>query len=167
METANTSTHRVYESPTTTAAAWTTQVKFKKVAGRDWVYIRMNDNTAAARYCYFNITTLEVGAEDAGMTGHTPIALADGWVMVAATIATAAAGSNPAALGIADADNSNSYLGDITKGVYISDAQTELGSFPTSYIKTEASAATRNATSLTAPFAFNANDFSWNHQGQV
>lgn len=57
-------------------------------------------------------------------------------------------------------NNTNSYLGDITKGIFIWGAQVELSAFATSYIKTVASTVARAADVYTASLTTRIADFA-------
>mgnify|MGYP000107768597 CR=1 FL=1 len=139
--------HRATQSLTTTAAAHTASV-YVKPNGRTWVYMRMADNTSTPRRCYFNCSgSGSVGTAESGMTGSIA-ALANGWYRISATIGTALAGANFLVFGLSSADNTETYNGDGTSGIYLWGAQLEAASFPSSYIPTTTASATRAADTL-------------------
>jgi len=69
----------------------------------------------------------------------------NGWFRCSVTEAATASVTGRIQLNVMDSSNNNSYAGDDTTGIFIWGFQIEEGSFPTSYIKTTGSAATRNA----------------------
>lgn len=139
--------HRVFQNVTTTAAAWTVSIFFKQ-AERNWAYIRINNSGSVQRFAFFNLATGAVGTTSLGITA-TISARSDGWYFCTATIATALAGSNPILFGTASADNTPIYDGNGTSGVYIWQADAQLGAFASSPIVTTTASATRAADVLT------------------
>lgn len=117
-ETATTGTHRVYESATTAATSNTYYTIAKPIGGRDWIYLRIRDNTANERKAWFNITTGATGTAETGLTS-TIAAAGSGFYLCKVVIATAFAGAQSVVIGTASADGVESFAGDITKGVAI------------------------------------------------
>jgi hypothetical protein len=64
------------------------------------------------------------------------------------------------AINVASADNTDTFAGDGTSGLYIYGAQFEQGSFPTSYIPTSGATATRAADIASIPVT----DFGYNQK---
>lgn len=70
----------------------------------------------------------------------------NGWFRVSLGLTTVSGDtSGTVQVRVTNAASQNSYAGDATKGLFIWGMQLEQGSFPTSYIKTTGSTATRNA----------------------
>lgn len=97
---------------------------------------------------YVNLNTGAVATVVGSPAVYGVIPEGNGWYRAyIAHTATATAGGN-VPFGICAADGVASYAGDGTSGAYAWGAQLEAGLFPTSYIKTEASAVTRAADNL-------------------
>jgi hypothetical protein len=92
-----------------------------------------------------SITKLADGWYRVGLGGKIASGITSGWIIVQ----------------LANAGGNVSYDGDGTSGLYVWGAQFERGAaFPSSYIKTVASAVTRAADSLTVPFNFGPMDLT-------
>lgn len=143
-DTTASNTHRIFQTVTTIATAYTLSV-FAKPAGRDFVYLGIVNSTGATRNAFFNVATGAIGTLGAGITA-TITALANGWYRCTATIDAAFAGSNSLIIGVAPANNTPSYTGDGVSGINVYGADVQLGGFPTSYIPNLATGTTtRNA----------------------
>lgn len=140
----------------TTAAPWT-QSFYVKAGTASWIYIRAADNTSDT---WFNVSTGVVGTLGAGCTS-TITAVGNGWYRCTVTKTTSASASGFAVVGIANGDNSTTAVAGQT--IYVWGAQTELGSFATSYIPTAASAVARSADSASMT---GTNFSSWYNQTQ-
>jgi hypothetical protein len=114
-------------------------------------YLKANTRSEARLICfdntttfavYFDMSTGTVGSTAGGAAGSISL-MADGWYRCSITF-TAAAGTGYARVGLAVA-GSQTYTGDGTSGIYIWGAQLEAGAFPTSYIPTSGTTATRAA----------------------
>jgi len=125
--------HWAFQSTTTIAAAHTFSV-YMKGAGRTWGLLRIRDSSGNDRYAWFNLATGVVGTVQANLTASISSA-GGGWYRCSITVSAALAGSNPCVVGAANADNSFSYTGDGTSGIYLWGAQLELGSTATAYQK--------------------------------
>lgn len=135
--TTNTS-HFVSQSKTVTNAIHTVSV-YAKADEYEWIRIFM-DSVGSV---YFNVKTGAVGAATA--TSYAITQAGNGWYRCSVT-GTYPAGTQGYSIRVAAADNTASFAGDGTSGVYIWGGQMELGAFPTSYIPTaKAAAVTRNA----------------------
>lgn len=142
LEDNSTGFHRAFQAATTTAAPWSVSAYFKP-GGRDWVWLRMSDNVGI-KYAWFNVATGVVGTVQSGLTA-TISRSKNGFYRCTITAATAANGAAAVIFGTADADNSSSFTGDPTKGIYFFGLQIEAGAFATSYIPTTTTSLTRNA----------------------
>jgi hypothetical protein len=112
--------HWVFQSVTTTAAPYTATV-YMKAGEYSWGLIRLRD-VVGDRYAWFNLSTGVVGTVQTNLTASIT-SVGNGWYRCSATIATAIAGTNPVVIGASNADNTISYTGDGTSGIYIFGAQ--------------------------------------------
>jgi hypothetical protein len=104
--------------------------------GRDWCILSVYDGSAELGR-YFNLTgSGSVGGRH-GVGGTVTGAIQSvggGWYRCTiTTTTTAAAAGRNVAIFSATADGTNSYIGDITRGLYVWGAQLELGSTATDY----------------------------------
>ena len=121
--------------------SWTV---FFKAAERSWGVVNAYDN--AVHPTYFNLNTGTIGANAAGNTASIQ-AVGNGWYRC--QVSRAVTGTSAyAQFEISSADNTPTYTGDGTSGVYIWGAQFEAGAYATSYIPTTSSSVTRAAESL-------------------
>jgi hypothetical protein len=123
IDTTDNNTHFVSQSVITTAVAMTFSVH-AKASGRSFVYLSINDSGNVARTTFFNLSTGAVGTTGTGITASI-VPVGNGWYRCIVTVATAFAGSNPCAIGVASADNTASYAGNGFDGVAIWGAQVE------------------------------------------
>ena len=123
IDTSDNDTHFVSQSVTTTAVAITFSA-YAKAAGRNFVYLSINDSGNVARTTFYNLSTGAVGTTGTGITASI-VSVGNGWYRCIATVGTALAGSNPCVIGAASADNTASYAGNGFSGVAIWGAQVE------------------------------------------
>jgi hypothetical protein len=134
---------------------------YAKAAGRNWVLFNTNA-TGTYQSSYFNVSTGVIGT--AG-TGHTlSIAQAgNGWYRCFIALTSASATNRDFTIGLASADNVNTYTGNGVSGIYLFGAQVEAGAFATSYIPTVASQVTRTADNASI---VGSNFYSWYNQNE-
>jgi len=142
VETATTAEHAVF-TPVTDYSGNRTFSIYAKKAERDWLLV--NFYAGSSRRVWFNLANGTIGTKEATLT-CTITDVGNGWYRCTA----ARSGANPGfyAFGPSSADNTVSYAGDNTKGIFTWGVQLELGLFPTSYIPTVASTVTRNADAV-------------------
>jgi len=138
--------HVAVQDVTFSAADYTFSA-YLKSAERTFTRLVAFDGTSAFS-CYVNLSTGEITGAS-GVSNSTSDDVGDGWYRVSISF-SAAAGSGNIAIRTATGGtgSSDSYTGDGTSGIYLWGADLEPGSFPTSYIKTEASQVTRSADNL-------------------
>jgi hypothetical protein len=121
FETANTAIHRIYQGLTTRNGIHVASV-YVKANGRNWFYINRNYEFAE-HYCFFDLENGVVGTVDPIFTASIEN-VGDGWYRCTAIGQTGLV-TYEANYGTAEADNTPSFLGDITKGVFLWGAQFE------------------------------------------
>ena len=130
------------------SSGYSTYSIFAKASGHNLIRLRMK-NTVGLFYCDYNLAT---GQKQVNSSAHSSVtgaieSMGNGWWRCSMTYASEK--TNPYAtvflINAMDASLSNSFLGDGTSGVYVWGSQYEAGAFPTSYIPTSGSTATRAA----------------------
>jgi hypothetical protein len=146
FETTANDNHGTYQTATLANATAYTYSFFVKPNGRNWVSVRFLsvNGVFVSSNVWFDILNGTIGTKDSGITA-TIQESSNGFYKITATRTTSASGTGFVGLYLAQNNNSQSYTGIITNGVYICGAQLEAGSNATSYIPTVASAVTRNA----------------------
>jgi len=119
---------------------------YAKAAERSWVRIMLFDKAGVSNGVYFNLSTGVQGTTIGSVSGFTATNVGNGWYRLAVTASSATGANTPSMrLFLASADNTLTYLGDGTSGVYAWGGQIEAGSLATSYIPTAASSVPRSA----------------------
>ena len=129
LETATTGSHQVFRSAVITSSNTHVRSVFAKPNGRNWLAIY-----GGAGRSFFDLQNGVTGTVEAGYTASM-IDAGNGWYRCI-LIGPAGTSSYAGLYNIADADNSISYAGDITKGLFIWGAQFEQGSAVTAYTPT-------------------------------
>jgi hypothetical protein len=131
VEDSSNSSHRVYRSIDGTSKMFSF---FAKPSGRSWVLVLCNNGN----------TWFDIGNGQLGTVASTSTAtienVGNGWYRCAVYNTHASFG---ALIGLTTGNNVTSYQGDGTSGVFVWGAQLEASSYPTSYIPTTSSSATR------------------------
>ena len=117
---------------------------FVKAAERNWVKIYIwNGSTSLG--AWFNLSSGTIGTTESGITSSIQN-FGNGWYRCSITRAVSSGLiENGFGVILATADNSVTYTGDGSSGVYVWGSQVEAGSFSTSYIGTTSSSVTRSA----------------------
>lgn len=144
VESATTSVHRIFQSISITSGNDYTASIYVKKGERD--FITINANAAFNAKAWFNINTGTVGTVTSGSAKIE--ALVNGWFRCSVVGAATSTASSSVFYQLADADNNESYLGDITKGMFYFGAQAEQLPFASSYIKTTTTAVTRDSDNM-------------------
>jgi len=127
--------HRIQQDKATVSQIFTQSI-FAKANGYNFVAIENGGEIA-----YFNINTGVVGTVSAGTASIQN--MGNGWYRC---IFTATAVNSKSYFYVANADNSISFAGDATSGIFVWGCQFEAGSYATSYIgPTTSASATRVA----------------------
>jgi hypothetical protein len=134
LETAVTNVHAVYANFTYIAGTVYAASVYAKAAERSWIYL--GADTSAAEAVFFDLSTGTVGNQGTGYVGSIQ-SVGDGWYRCTVIITQSTAlPPNYFVVGVASANNTASYAGVATSGVFIWGAQLELGSTATTYNNT-------------------------------
>lgn len=158
VEAAVTDAHNVHQVPASapsdnTLATLSAFVKVSDTRTFCQLVIARKDGTYAR--AWFNLSTGATATLNASAAASGIVKLINGWYRVWMSADVLSGGSTVTGyICVASADNTDSYAGDITKGLYVWGAQFENAAFASSYIPTTSAAVTRSADALS--FAFNA-----------
>ena len=140
QESGQTSSGGVYQNLTLSNSTVYTYSVFLKAGGYDFGMIRID----GGQYAWFDLSLGAVGS----ITGSGSSSIEDfgnGWFRCSFTITTTSTTGQPH-IYVTNSDGSQTLSGaDGVKGIYAWGAVVEQGSYPTSYIKTTSSQATRSA----------------------
>jgi hypothetical protein len=108
--------------------------------GRDWMFLELDDTTNGA-FTYFNVATGVIGTSTTfgsgfSVVGATITASTNGFYRVTLTARSNTAASIRSVICSATADGVSTYIGDITKGLFVWGAQLEQGNIATTYVAT-------------------------------
>jgi hypothetical protein len=121
VENTATDQHAITATVTTSNAPFTLGI-YAKAAERNWLFIRINDSGGTSRRSWFNLATGVVGNVGANLTAAITD-VGNGWYRCSITVSSASASSQSILFGVSNADNTTSYTGDGTSGIYIFGAQ--------------------------------------------
>lgn len=115
---------------------------FVKASGKNFAYLSQIENSFSPD-AYFNLTTGAITNISSGVTASMT-QLTNGWWRISIT-STAGAGSYYAVIGSTDSAGNITNTASGTNGILVYGYQVEVSSYPTSYIPTTSSSATRVA----------------------
>ncbi len=156
METAVSSGHALNATaPITVAASAITVSVFAKANGRDWFEIAVTDSAATLKRSFFDLTNGVVGTTSSNTTSAI-VSVGNGWYRVSQTWTSPASGAANFYFELSTDGSTVSYLGDITKGVYLWGAQLEQSASLGTYLPT--TSATRTSALRTRDSVDNSGD---------
>jgi hypothetical protein len=138
IETTDNSAHTIYLAGGTTVSAgqYTGSLYIKGGLGRDWVYLSLRNSGVDSNGAYFNLSTGSVGTVSAGVTASIQDA-GNGWYRCIVTRALASSPEVYLDPTTATSDNGSlTFVGDVTKGIYVWGAQLEEGTTVGDYVPT-------------------------------
>ena len=131
----------------TAGTTYTMSVYVKKL-GYD--YCRIETSNTATAYAIFRFSTKEltIGGGQVVANSGKVTEMSDGWFRIQMSILPAASVTWRWWVECLNDIGSQSFVGEVTKGLYVWGFQFEVGSYATSYIPTVASTVTRNADAI-------------------
>ena len=165
VEDTSTGGHVIIQSVSALADSTTyTASIFCKAAERSWAALTIVDKAGGLNRVWVNLSTGAQGTTNGTVSRSSIVAYPNGWYLLSVSASTATGVGTPQVrLSMGSADNTASYTGNGTSGLFVWGAQLEAGASPTSYIPTTTATATRSAdvASITG-----ANFSSWYRQGE-
>ena len=141
IEAATTANHGVLQSPSLLAGQVFTVSSYVKV--RERIIFGFYESSATGAQATFNVSTgVVVGTAGGGTPSASIEDVGDGWYRCAMTFTPTTTGSTNIIHWVGEDDDTSlpSYLGDITKGIYVWGAQVNRGPVPTTYLPTTTAA---------------------------
>lgn len=151
VETAVNSTHQVSKTFTLTDSTIYTYSVYAKQAERTWIALFITKKDGTTGIAYFNLATGAVGTTS-GVTASI-VASTSGFYRCIVYASVLTGGTTPVVgFRLASADNTSSYLGVITDGLFAWGSQLILGSAPGEYNTTTSADAHATGSSYTLAF---------------
>ena len=144
----NNNYHRIFDSITTTSGTNYTVSIFAKANGHNFILFRLSTIGGGNKNVSFNLSTAAVDFESSAVNDANVEPYGNGWYRCSITF-TADVGSmsiyirSQPTTQVGVNDGINQYVGNGTDGIQIYGAETEAGSYATSYIPTYSVSATR------------------------
>lgn len=148
----NTAQHRVKQTASLTAGTTYTGTVYVKKAGYDY-HMKIWSAPGSATMSVNLDTGAVINTGGSEYVGSSVTSLPNGWYRVSLTMTTVSGGTYTQMNYLYN--NSESFTGDGTSGIYLWGAQLESGNFASSYIPTTSAAVTRAKDSLSYPSSEN------------
>jgi hypothetical protein len=145
IESTDNNTHTLTDGTSVTSGTSYTYSIYAKAGERSICRIYTNLNQEAGTYGAFYDLSSGAVTSETGTGSATITPVSNSWYRITCTVTATASAARAFYLSIVQSGTTVSYAGDGTSGIYIWGAQLEAGSFPTSYIPTSGSTATRAA----------------------
>ena len=140
-EDTNTGAHNVVQTATIADNTVATMSVYIKPDGRSWVAVSVADKAGVNNRVWFNVTTGVQGTTNGTVTAFSANPMGGGWYRISVSASVGTGGFSPGTrISLGPADNTPSYTGDGTSGVYVWGAQLVLGAAASTYQETVASA---------------------------
>lgn len=149
VEDGTTAQHYINKTISFTSGVQYTFTFFAKKGERTWVRFGLGGSAFAGNQkTWFDIENGVVGTEGANIDSASIEDYGNGWFRCRVTSTATSTTSTLVYVFLATGDGNESYAGDSSSGAYTWGLQGEVGSFPSSYIPTGATAVTRTADRL-------------------
>jgi hypothetical protein len=128
--------HRISQAVTLATNTTYTYSVYAMAAERDIIRVYVLNKAGSYIGTYFNLTTGAKGTSSAGATGYI-VSVGEGWYRCSVSFTSGAGASAPAVYAlVSTADNTPSYNGDGSSGVYVWGFQLEGGTDARTYVST-------------------------------